>query len=70
MFNFLLRHPCLVSIAPSKNFLLTATMRSKVADLGVARTLNLQADRLAVTMTQVRPKSLAMRKFIQEIAVL
>ncbi len=38
----------------AKNILLTMAMMGKIADLGVARILNLQPGRLAVTMTQVR----------------
>ncbi len=49
------RPPVIHRDLTAKNVLLTAAMRGKVADLGVARILNLQAGRLAVTMTQVRP---------------
>ena len=38
----------------AKNVLLTSAMTAKIADLGVARILNLQPGRLAATMTQVK----------------
>ncbi len=38
----------------AKNILLTSAMMGKIADLGLARILNQQPGRLAVTMTQVR----------------
>ncbi len=47
------RPPVIHRDVTAKNVLLTAAMRGKVADLGVARILNLQAGRVAVSMSEV-----------------
>ncbi len=47
------RPPVIHRDLTARNVLLTAAMRGKVADLGVARILNLQAGRVAVSMSEV-----------------